>query len=285
MQHCGQHLSSMDNICPHCLLTLSPQLEYFVRKELPLQFCLPAFPAKSANRNKTLGGLPDLGEELALQRLHDFCENMFRYYAPGAKLIICSDGHVFNELVLVASAQVDAYQVILQNIVKKTALSTLSFFDLRQAENQGLMLKDYLLPIDYIKNDIKTNADERQMFNGLHRFMFEDFLALIDGKSRNQIKGLAKEKTYEVIQHSHAWSELVRTAFPHAIRLSIHPHSCTTGKLSMQLLPAQDQWATPWHNVVVMDQNRQPTLMKRYQAENLSARVIQYEGRDYYYAL
>jgi pyoverdine/dityrosine biosynthesis protein Dit1 len=58
---------------------------------------LPAFPFKSPNRvDKTLGSLPDLGEELALQHLNGLCESIKEIYEPGAKVTITSDGLVYN---------------------------------------------------------------------------------------------------------------------------------------------------------------------------------------------
>ncbi len=65
----------------------------------PLELILPAFPAKSSNRAKTLGDLPDLGEQLGLARLQELCDEIRAVYAPGASVTICSDGRVFSDLV------------------------------------------------------------------------------------------------------------------------------------------------------------------------------------------
>jgi hypothetical protein len=46
--------------------------------------------------NKVLGHLPDLGEELALCRLHAMGEDIKKVYAPGAVVNIASDGVLFN---------------------------------------------------------------------------------------------------------------------------------------------------------------------------------------------
>jgi pyoverdine/dityrosine biosynthesis protein Dit1 len=68
-----------------------------VKKQEPIRMILPAFPFKSPNvRDKVLGTLPDLGEQLALVHLNGLCENIARIYEPGADVYISSDGLVYN---------------------------------------------------------------------------------------------------------------------------------------------------------------------------------------------
>lgn len=75
-----------------------------VERQEPIRMILPAFPFKSPNaRDKVLGVLPDLGEELALAHLNGLCENIGQVYKPGADVYISSDGLVYNgklELIL-----------------------------------------------------------------------------------------------------------------------------------------------------------------------------------------
>ncbi|KAL1837214.1 hypothetical protein VTJ49DRAFT_4115 [Mycothermus thermophilus] len=85
------------------------RIRHFTSRNMPIQLCLPAFPCKSSNTDKVTGTNPDLGEELALERLHGFVEAVELVYAPGAKLWIISDGHVFSDCIGVDDAAVDAY--------------------------------------------------------------------------------------------------------------------------------------------------------------------------------
>jgi pyoverdine/dityrosine biosynthesis protein Dit1 len=72
-------------------------IERYVRENKTLRMCLPAFPWKSANKQqKALGVLPDKAEEVALTRLDEMCARISRIYKPGAKLLIISDGLVYN---------------------------------------------------------------------------------------------------------------------------------------------------------------------------------------------
>lgn len=74
-------------------------LNNFVRAGLQVDMCLPAFPFKSANKvYKAFGILPDKAEEIALSRLQNMCKRIEEIYPPGAKVIIISDGLVYNGL-------------------------------------------------------------------------------------------------------------------------------------------------------------------------------------------
>lgn len=74
-----------------------PIVEAYVVKNEPVKMVLPAFPCKSPNRvGKVLGSMPDLGEELALMHLNGLCESVAEIYGPGARVVITSDGLVYN---------------------------------------------------------------------------------------------------------------------------------------------------------------------------------------------
>lgn len=74
-----------------------PIVEAHVIKNESIPMVLPAFPFKSPNRkDKTIGSLPDLGEELALMHLNGLCESIAEIYEPGANVVITSDGLVYN---------------------------------------------------------------------------------------------------------------------------------------------------------------------------------------------
>lgn len=68
-----------------------------VKARSPIEMCLPAFPFKSPNaEQKVLGRLPDKAEEFALAHLHSLCAAISDIYPPGGKLVIISDGIVYN---------------------------------------------------------------------------------------------------------------------------------------------------------------------------------------------
>jgi hypothetical protein len=69
----------------------------FVKDNKTVRMCLPAYPFKSANKVvKVLGDAPDYAEEVSFARLNDLCSDIAEVYEPGAKLVIISDGLVYN---------------------------------------------------------------------------------------------------------------------------------------------------------------------------------------------
>lgn len=84
----------------HDVETFLPTIAAFVEKQEPVRMVLPAFPFKSPNsQDKTLGVLPDLGEELALHHLNGLCQNVAHVYEHGAEVHISSDGLVYNGII------------------------------------------------------------------------------------------------------------------------------------------------------------------------------------------
>lgn len=283
-------------ICHHheyhdCLALHVDKLEKLITQNKTLRFVLPAFPAKSPNTNKTYGPLPDLGECLALFFLNQFCESIKQIYSPGAEIIICSDGRVFNDLVGVKDREVDAYAQKIQDILAQNNLSHLSLFaldeyysDLSYEEMRNNLIAEFGEESDALKNNIKICPVARQQFNGIHRFVFEDNLFVSQALSRNKIREQSKDIAYQVVRRSNAWSVLVEKAFPDALRLSIHPQKCGSNKIGFMLLQAEDNWATPWHRVVLYD-GQQHALIKKKDAEGLGATAVFDKGQFSHYVL
>ncbi len=251
-----------------------------------LHFVLPAFPAKSPNRQKTLGHLPDFGEVLALRRLNQLCQ------ASGeAELTICSDGRVFSDLVLVEDRLVKEYTETILSIIATENLAHLRTFHLEDVfpslsynEMRERLVRDYAETLDLIREKVRITAEYRHLFNGIHRFLFEDRLVLFPNRSRNQVREESKKFAYEVIQRSQAWGRLVEERFPDAVRLSIHPQLEGSQKIPIQLLPSKDAWATPWHNVTLFD-GKGFSLVKRKVAESLGAELSYANGKYPFYQL
>ena len=79
------------------LETFLPTITACIEKDEPVRMALPAFPFKSPNsQQKSMGILPDLGEELALNHLNGLCLNIAQVYEHGAEVHIISDGLVYN---------------------------------------------------------------------------------------------------------------------------------------------------------------------------------------------
>jgi len=271
--------------CAQCLALHLPKLHYFISQGLPVQLILPAFPAKSPNTQKVLGTLPDLGEEIALTFLQSLCDDIRQVYAPGAQLIICADGRIFADLVQVSDADVSAYNDVLKELIARLDTRDLSIVNLEDLlattsfdEARAAITAQYGEPLAELQARVRDAPHHRAMFNGIHRFMAEDGLALTPEKSKSRVKEESKAVAYEVIRRSNAWTRLLAQEFPHALRLSIHPQHPHADKIGLRITRAVDDWLTPWHGVVLLRDNDY-VLMKRQQAEALGATLVEQAGR------
>lgn len=285
-----QHLATAPTA--RCRAPHLARVELAVCARRPVHFIIPAFPGKSANPEKTLGALPDLGERLALEFLQSICNEIRAIYPPGARITICSDGRVFSDLVQIKEEDIDGYKRGLFEDIETLQASSLDHFDLDDVfgrEDYAVMREELLIgygvPLRELRERVRTGeVDALNMFNGIHRFIFEDYAASISGVSRNRLRDITKTVAYRVVQRSNAWSSLVESRFPNALRLSIHPQRADSRKIGIMLVPSDDVWGTPWHNVVVL-RNGKPVLMKRRQAEALGAELAHAHARPSHYVL
>ena len=263
--------------CGFCSQLPRAKIQQAICDERMLTLILPAFPAKSANRQKTLSAKPDRGEIMGLTQLNQLCQNMQKIYQPGVKLIICSDGRVFNDLVLVSDADVDLYQQGIQNIIAEHRLNHLTTFNLDEVylghnyqNMRELLMLEFGQSLASLKQQILEEPHWRYQFNGIHRFIIEDQLVLKPEQSKNKVRQQAKETAYEVMRRSNAWSELLAQYFSQSLRLSIHPQPCGSNKMGIQFISSGNRWSTPWHNVLLKDAQGWQ-LIKREEAERLGA--------------
>lgn len=266
----------------------------------PIHFVLPAFPGKSPNPSKVLGSLPDMAEKLALEFLQDLCTRVSHLYSPGARVILCSDGRVFSDIIGMNEKDVSSYQQDLLKIIVDHELNCISMFNLEDVYD-GLsysqmriqLLSSFGKPIEDLKQKIRNgrkssaSSDEKganNMFCGITRFLFEDSIFPGQTMSRSAIQKNSRSNAYEVIRRSNAWSELIADRFPEAVRLSIHPQPCGSQKLGIRLI-GKESWMTPWHGVAV-ETSSGYILLNRLKAEALGAKLIlSHSGKPSHYQL
>ncbi|XVV05176.1 L-tyrosine/L-tryptophan isonitrile synthase family protein [Actinosynnema sp. CA-248983] len=275
--------------CDQCYDTHENRVLRYVLAGEPVHFVLPAFPAKSRNPEKVVGSLPDLGERISVEFLQSFCEQVSHYHPPGARILICSDGHVFSDILGIPDDDVTAYRDELRRIIDQTGASSVSLYSLDDAfgltdydEMRRLLLERFATSLDDLRAEVRTDLGARSMFNGMHRFMVEDQTPQHPGMSRTKLREHCKDFAYRMIQRSRAWGDLVAAEFPDSMRLSIHPQPRHAEKIGFHLIRTRDSWLTPWHGVVV-DDGTSMTLVKRAQAERDNASLIWRNGRPSHY--
>jgi pyoverdine/dityrosine biosynthesis protein Dit1 len=269
-------------------IPLLKKIEQKIQNDQELIFILPAFPAKSPAKDKTNGELPDLGEVLALQNLNQLCIHLKEIHPAGARVIICSDGRVFSEVVKVSDESIDRYNDGIREIIADYDLKFLSVFTMEDIfpkrspmELREILLDFYAADIEEIRELVLTNSNYRALFNGIHRFLIEDEKCMNSTDSKSAIQKETKLRAYELLRRSDAWSNLLNEHFGSELRLSIHPHPIGHEKFGIKLVPSSSKWATPWHNVTVKIKN-QFELMHLKEALKLNA-VLKYEKEKYAY--
>jgi pyoverdine/dityrosine biosynthesis protein Dit1/AcrR family transcriptional regulator len=279
------------NPCPACLALHLPRLKYFLRAGQPIHCVLPAFPAKSPSRRKTLGPLPDQAERLALLYLDKVCEEVRTLHPPGVRVTICSDGHVFSDLVGVTDEDVTGYGREIAAMIRRLgcgALDTFGLADLYEgADYAGMrrhLVAEYAQPLERVEERAHGFDHARALYNGIHRFLFEEQADLQPERSRTQVRQQCKGLAYQVIQRSDAWGRLLADCFPTALRLSIHPQHPHAEKVGILLGEADDTWLTPWHGVALHHAGGW-RLTKRQEAEALGARLVECDGRPSHFEL
>ncbi|CAM3061398.1 pyoverdine biosynthesis protein PvcA [Legionella steigerwaltii] len=286
--------------CSKCASPHLPNIISAVKKSEPVTFILPAFPGKSPNPEKVLGPLPDHAERLSLIFLGTLCQKIKEFYTPGIKIILCSDGRVFSDVIGMQESNVTAYHVELDRLIKEMSLSDISIFNLdyfykglHYTQMRDELMKSYGQSLEFLKLKVRNGAkpsasseeqEANRMYSGITRFLFEDAMHAGQTKSRSAIQKESRAKAYEVIRRSNAWSTLIFEHFPGAVRLSIHPQTCGSKKLGVRLI-GNESWMTPWHGVAV-ESKKGYVLLKRSEAEALGAKLIySADGRHSHYQL
>ncbi|WP_413803514.1 L-tyrosine/L-tryptophan isonitrile synthase family protein [Streptomyces iranensis] len=263
------------------------QIAGFVRAGEPVVFTLPGFPCKSPNPAKVLGHLPDQGERLSLGFLNTLCGEIERIHAPGARVIICSDGHVFGDLIRVPDDRIDAYADALGHLIREADLHRLSVFDLRDVlgdlphgAKRARVHQRYAPTLEALRAEVRSEGRTLALYRGITRFLLDD-TADFTG-TRSALQRECRRRAYGVIQRSRAWGDLIAEHHPRAVRLSIHPQPIGAPKFGIRLLDAPDVWTTPWHSAALHRTDGTWTLMPRTRAEQLGRLVHRHGGPSHY---
>lgn len=275
--------------CDRCIEVHRGRVMWFVSRGIPVEFVLPAFPAKSPNTAKVLGATPDMAERLSLQFLCAICDRVRQIYQAGAKIIVCSDGRVFSDLVQIADSNVSCYQAELRAMIDSIGPSSLSLFNLddeypgfTHTAMRHMLMGSYGEELELFKQQVHAGGEQLRLYRGITRFLVEDADTPDYQGSRAALQRECRERAYGVIQRSKAWGKLLAQRFPDAVRLSIHPQACGSAKLGIKLVETSDNWLTPWHGTAV-DVGGRFMLMKQYEAEAMGADLVYVDGRPSHY--
>ncbi|KAL9618951.1 MAG: hypothetical protein Q9160_006415 [Pyrenula sp. 1 TL-2023] len=265
-------------------------IQKYVRTREMLKMCLPAFPFKSCNKKfKVLGALPDKAEEVALTRLNDMCLEIGEIYTPGARLLIISDGLVYNDLLTVPDREVWNYGQALRCMAAKSC-PRISFSRLKDLVNlpdlpseleeityvasasnfRRALLNQFGNDTIDVRREIAEKEDTRLTYCGYKRFLESDL---------QEIFPRGNERSNSNVVSSQAFAAAVQQNFPDHLRLSIH-QSTGANKISVSLLPTDTSYTTPWQCCIAERSDGSVTSGPRGEFEaDAKYEVIRIDGR------
>ncbi|BCL13250.1 L-tyrosine/L-tryptophan isonitrile synthase family protein [Micromonospora sagamiensis] len=272
-----------------CFAEQLAAIRHFVDRQEPILFTLPAFPCKSPNRRKVLGHLPDMGELLSLQFLNQLCDQVAKVHTPGARMLLCSDGHVFGDLIRVPDDHITEYGDEIQAMVERHGLSHIEAFSLQDVYpghdydgKRKLLTEQYAQSLESLREEVRSDDKTLSLYRGITRFLVEDVSEWHDSKAALQRD--CRQRAYGVIQRSRAWGDLIADHYPVSVRLSIHPQPCGAAKFGIRLLEIRDMWLTPWHSVAVLRTDGRFALMPRAEAEKIG-KLVHQDGRPSHFVV
>jgi len=272
----------------HQYLPQQEQVRSLVQANGTIQLTLPAFPCKSPNSDKVLGTLPDMAERMSLRFLRQLCDEIEKVYVPGARVLICSDGHVFGDLIQVDDGTISDYTAGLIDMINTEQISCIDIFQLGHLYHQvdfdtqrALLVEEWARPLPVLRREVTSNENQNKLYCGITRFLLED--ACLDNMSKSALQRLSKTRALAVMQRSEAWGNLIAYHHPRTVRLSIHPQPPNSAKLGIMLLNATDTWVTPWH-AVLLDRGNSTLLMKHREAKQIG-NLVRENGRPSHYVI
>jgi L-tyrosine isonitrile synthase len=258
-------------------------------KELTL--LLPAFPYKSPNPQRVLGRLPDMSEFLSLSSLASMVSEISKHCPYGCKLVIGSDGRIYQPLQEVWWPWFDE-RVIAD--YKASLIATADFagfskyieiVDLHSwPEFQGsegfTRFQSRSPTTAAVNTEIAANESARRVYCGMKRFREEELSCSPKARliGSNALKRAARDFTVDQIRFGHAWGNVLGERFPDAIRLSVHDHF-TEEKLGIFLFKRETK--TPWHSTAVFDTQANGWTFKKRKDVTATFRVSSWRSLAY----
>lgn len=281
-----------------------------IAKGEAIRLILPAFPWKSVNKvDKVTGVLPDLGEELALHRLNQMCEDIRTAYTPGGQVCIATDGLVFDDVVGISDEDTWAYSQGLVDMAQEHGLDNVKllrvmdilgytgdrtldktlYLALAQRCREELLLH-YGQTEEEVRQMMKDDQDTLSTYCGFVRFLeadlrFSPVTARSKAISGSQYRKTVKKVAIQMMVRAESFTKLLQARCPDYVRLSIHP-STGAAKLSIPLVVqgSGDFPRSPWHSsVAVAADGSYRTVHKRDVAATHDLVHGGRHGRPYYY--
>ena len=224
---------------------LRDNMAALMKKQLPLKFLLPAFPCKSPNTDyKVLGISPDFVEVKAIESLLKTLRHLESSYEFGAKIMLMSDYHTFDQYVGVSEENYNVYFAGLKQIIRQLGgddvIELICLSDFPHFSDTPTSLVSTKLNEDFGDAAYAADFDSRiasdpvlmRRYRGMREFMKNDLAMALIEKSRKEKERELKRVAKGMMVQGVALDKFLRTQdfITDYIRLSVHPHHPASGK-------------------------------------------------------
>ncbi|UKZ61479.1 uncharacterized protein TrAtP1_002745 [Trichoderma atroviride] len=277
----------------------------YVKAGASIPMALPGFPFKSPNsQEKVLGKLPDRAEELSLAHLNSICLSIKDIYPPGANLTIISDGLTYNDLLGVSDKDVWKYGETLRAIATAKGHKHIIFSRLQDLVT--ITLPEELDEMTYVANasnfrrallngfgspdwtweTASQREDVQLTYKGYIKALGIDLQHMYDFKddeSGTRFRQGVEHIAQQMLARGDAFANAIGQKYKDYVRLSIHA-STGAAKLSINLLPTESSYTTPWHCAVAYKLDGTTTTGRRADFDKDDSYELVYENeRPSYY--
>ena len=157
-----------------------------------------------------------MAERQSLAFLNELCLRIGQIYAPGARIVLCSDGRVFNDVVGIREIDITTYQQDLTTLIAELRAYNLATFNLdnvfrgcRFEEMRSQLMACFGESIETVQEEVRADEEARRMYCGITRFLVEDALRPGMTISKTALQKQCRSRAYEVIRRSRAWDTLL----------------------------------------------------------------------------
>lgn len=264
------------------------KINYWISRNEPINFMLPAFPFKVANPLKSSRRDADLAEVGSFCKFNEINLQIKRVYSPGARFVIFHDGHLYYRHFLHAEEDAGRYFKTLKKFaaeleIEKTVVLKDAFGELekipefpkiyniarKEIANLWQKEKSNNEKIQKIIQSAKQNINLSDIpFKILYRinFLEEWDLSEAEKKKKKEIKDRSEKCAFEymVVQHALEKADFFNRMVPNGVRLTVHPKE---GQIGIYLVKRKTH-LLPWMGTGVLKNNGAVSV--RYESELLS---------------
>jgi len=271
---------------PKLIEKMSP----FVSAYKPIKFSMLGYPMKSPNdRDKVLGKLPDLGEQVSIENFARFAALMKDVYRPGVEFSIISDGFIFADIMQVNDRIVEQYEERVKDMSER-AKAPITWYDMTSFFPRGMsmltmrekIMEQFGITSEILEQRILMDPDVNSLYRGMIYFMNGD-LAIREYPSRSQLQKHSKIVAREMMFRNEAYSRMIQHEFADHIRLSMHQSVNNGTKYSFQLIPGPKAKHSPWHSALLINKDGTLETIHKAEAFERKAELVDKDGQPYYF--